>query len=158
MKVFLLQVVIVLVAIESAYALDLRPKSIPAIDWNCYQAFTTGSAYPEDPHFDIAVDGDNFDTPHVRYRLLTVDGNVLKLIADPNRSQFRTEKGISIYHMTRDFTNKHRIVGWRELEAGNATQYTLDFDNRILSILRLPSRTSLIRLVIVDVLKCSPAR
>lgn len=137
-------------------AVDTTPKSLPTIDWNCFQAFTTGGAYPEGLRADISIDGDNSDSRRVRYRLLTVNNEILKLIVDPSRPQFRTEKGIYVSEMTRDFINKHQIVGWRVLDAGNAIQYTLDFDNKLFSILKLSPQKIQLPRAQLDVLKCEP--
>jgi hypothetical protein len=67
-----------------------RPASLPDVVLDCYQSFTTTTAFPES-HWDMGefpIDGDNFDTPLPRYRLQVVDHTVLKVIKDPTRAAF----------------------------------------------------------------------
>lgn len=131
-----------------------RPSSLPSVTWDCYQAYTTAQSPPESRFNTIAIDGDNFDEPLVRYRLQVIGADTLKIIRDPSRPALRTERGVSIFEMTRDFTNKHRIVGWRELDRGEAVLYTVDFDNKLFSVMNIPPSRAIVDIVKLTVMKC----
>lgn len=114
------------------------PSRLPNVTLDCYQAFSTVMELPQSFFRDIAIDGDNFERPIVRYRLQVVDSTILKVIKDPSRAALRSEHGVHISEMTRDFTNKHNIIGWREAYAGGARLYTVSFDDHIFSIANVP--------------------
>jgi len=119
-----------------------RATSLPNVVLDCYQSFTTRTAFPESSWDDgeFPIDGDNFDKPMPRYRLQVVDQAVLKVIEDPTRPAFRKEHGVSAAEMMRDFTNKHSIVGWRERTAsGGFVLYTLNFDDLLFSVAEVTS-------------------
>lgn len=137
----------------AAFAQQNAPTSLPNVTWDCYQAFSSVTGLPDSPIQDVGVDGDNFDEPHVRYRLQVVGGKVLKIIVDPNRPSQRTESGTPITRMTRDYMNKHKIVAWRETSSGEASLYTLDFDNRLFSILKM-TQTKTFNMAKITVTKC----
>ena len=110
---------------------------------------------PELPAREIVLNGDNFETPVIRYRLQVV-GKILKIIRDPDRPAFRTEHGKSVWEMTRDFTASHQVVGWREeLSGGIVRLFTFDFEDLLLSTVDIsPSRSSAPGLEL-HVMKCS---
>jgi len=80
--------------LSSAHA-QRSPDSLPAVTVDCYQSFAAKAALPELPSKEIVVEGGNFETPLVRYRLQVV-GKILKIIKDPSRAAFRTEHGKSV--------------------------------------------------------------
>lgn len=123
-----------------AQQLDLTPKSLPQVTLDCYQAFSTIVGLPENSFREIAIDGDNFDVPTIRYRLAVANQYTLKIIERPNDAALRKEFGKNITAMTRDFTNKHRIVGWRDDTASGLKLYTVDFDNRLFSIVDIRNK------------------
>jgi hypothetical protein len=132
------------------------PESLPPVTVDCYQSFATKVQFPERPDKDIAVDGDNFETPVIRYRLQVVDKTILKIIKDPNRPAFRNEHGKSVWELTRDFTNKHQIVGWREeLPGGIVRLFTFDFEDLLLSTIDVSPAHSVAAGVELHVMKCS---
>src|SRR5262249_52472478 len=104
--------------------------------------------------FGPSIDGDNFEPPIVRYRLQTVNGTTLKIITFPSDSAKRTEVGKNVLEMTWDFSGKHKIVGWREGNDGSVSLYTIDFDNRLFSILKMNSVRSTAPLAHLEVTKC----
>src|SRR5260370_24827247 len=59
------------------------PESLPAVTVDCYQSFAAKTPLPEFPSKEIAIDGDNFETPLIRYRLHVADKTTLKIIKDP---------------------------------------------------------------------------
>jgi hypothetical protein len=132
------------------------PGSLPAVTVDCFQSFATKVQLPERPDKDIAIAGDSFETPLIRYRLQVVDKTILKIIKDPNRPAFRNEHGKSVWEMTRDFTNKHQIVGWREeLPGGIVRLFTFDFEDLLLSTIDVSPAHSLAAGVELHVMKCS---
>src|SRR2546430_8643721 len=48
------------------------PDSLPAVPVDCYQSFAATAPLPALPSQEIVVDGGNFDTPLIRYRLPVV--------------------------------------------------------------------------------------
>jgi len=66
------------------------PDTLPAVTVDCYQSFAAKAPLPELPAREIVLNGDNFETPVIRYRLQVV-GKILKIIRDPDRPAFRTE-------------------------------------------------------------------
>ena len=112
MKALSFGLLLATMTLSSSHA-QRSPDSLPAVTVDCYQSFAAKAALPELPSKEILVDGGNFETPLIRYRLQVV-GKILKIIKDPSRPAFRTEHGKSVWEMTRDFTSSHQIVGWRE--------------------------------------------
>jgi hypothetical protein len=91
----------------------------------------------------------------IRYRVQVV-GKILKIIRDPTRPAFRTEHGKSVWEMTRDFTNSHQIVGWREeLSGGIVRLFTFDFEDLLLSTVDISPARSSAAGVELHVMKCS---
>jgi hypothetical protein len=136
-----------------------RATSLPDVVLDCYQSFTTRTAFPESSWDDgeFPIDGDNFDKPMPRYRLQVVNQEVLKVIEDPTRSALRKEHGVRAAEMMRDFTNKHSIVGWRESDGyGGFVLYTLNFDDLLFSVARVTSAKANAGIagVMLKVLKC----
>ena len=131
------------------------PDTLPAVTVDCYQSFAAKAPLPELPAREIVLNGDNFETPVIRYRLQVV-GKILKIIRDPDRPAFRTEHGKSVWEMTRDFTASHQVVGWREeLSGGIVRLFTFDFEDLLLSSVDIsPSRSSAPGLEL-HVMKCS---
>jgi hypothetical protein len=131
------------------------PDSLPAITVDCYQSFAAKAPLPELQSKQIVVNGDNFETPLIRYRLQVV-GKILKIIRDPTRPAFRTEYGKSVWEMTRDFTISHQIVGWRqELSGGIVRLFTFDFEDLLLSTVDISPARSSAAGVELHVMKCS---
>ena len=114
------------------------PSSLPEVTLDCYQAYATATPLPESSINELAIDGDNFDTPTPRYRLQVVDKATLKIINYPSILARRTETGKNVWEMKRDFTGKHQIVGWRELSSTETKLFTVNFDDGLFSILRIP--------------------
>ena len=132
------------------------PDSLPAVTVDCYQSFAAKAPLPELPSKEIAIDGDNFETPLIRYRLLVADKTTLKIIKDPTRPAFRTEHGKSVWEIKRDFTNRHQIVGWREeLPGGIVRLFTFDFEDLLLSTIDVAPAVSSAAGVELHVMKCS---
>jgi hypothetical protein len=105
---------------------------------------------------DVSLANDDFETPLIRYRLQVVGKTILKIISDPDRDAFREEHGRSIWKMSRDFTNKHQIVAWREeLPGGIVRLFTFDFADLVLSRLDVSQAHSLAAGVELHVMKCS---
>jgi hypothetical protein len=133
-----------------------RPDSLPNVTLDCFQSFTAATARPEDIYQDISIDGDNFDTPVPRFRLEVVDRQILKIVEDPKRPALRKEHGIKVFEMTRDFTGKHKIVGWKETDSTRQTVFIVNFDDLTLSVLRTPS-PKVRALIQFTVLRCRKA-
>jgi len=141
-------------ALSSSHA-QRSPDSLPAVTVDCYQSFAAKAPLPELPSKEIVVDGGNFETPLIRYRLQVV-GKILKIIKDPSRPAFRTEHGKSVWEMTRDFTISHQIVGWREeLSGGIVRLFTFDFEDLLLSTVDISPARSSAAGVELHVMKCS---
>ena len=101
------------------------------------------------------MDGGNFETPLIRYRLQVV-GKILKIIKHPDRPAFRTEHGKSVWEMTRDFTSSHQVVAWREeLSGGIVRLFTFDFEDLLLSTVDISPARSTTAGVELHVMKCS---
>ncbi len=131
-------------------------EALPAVTVDCYQSFATKAQFPERSDKNVVVANDNFETPLVRYRLQVVDKTILKVIKDPNRPAFRDEHGKSVWQMTRDFTDKHQIVSWREeLPGGIVRLFTFDFADLVLSTIDVSPAQSLAAGVELHVMKCS---
>jgi hypothetical protein len=148
---------ILFVAVPGLAAQAPSPESLPDTTLDCYRSVGVGVALPEKQFREIAVDGDNFDTPPVRYRLQVVDKATLKLIHWPNRPALRTEHPKAVFEMARDFTNKHRIVAWREDESAKSTIYTINYDDNLFTILQVPA-ARVQAFVTVEVHKCTPVQ
>ncbi len=130
------------------------PDSLPLVTLDCFQSYATSIALPEQAYRGISVDGDNFSKPTVRYRLQAASKTTLKIIEFPEIAERRKEYGKVTYEMTRDFTNSHTIVVWREDGVIGVKQLTVDFDNKLFSILQVPTATSSVPLVLLTVFKC----
>jgi hypothetical protein len=130
------------------------PKSLPDVTLDCYQSFATTVGLPENPLYDISIDGDNFDKPLVRYRLQVVDKLTLKIIRDPSRPTYRNEYGKNVSEMTRDFTNKHQIIGWREDSSTGVRLFTLNFEDLLFSIVDVSKAKLPTSKVILYLMKC----
>jgi len=106
--------------------------------------------------FGVTIDGDNFDKPPVRYRLQVVSSQTLKVIEWPNSSERRKEYGKGLFDLSRDFTNKHPIVGWREQSSTEIKIFTVDFENKLFSIMKVPITTQYSRMGLagVEINKC----
>ena len=140
--------------LSSAHA-QRSPDSLPAVTVDCYQSFAAKAALPELPSKEIVVEGGNFETPLVRYRLQVV-GKILKIIKDPSRAAFRTEHGKSVWEMKRDFAISHQIVGWRaELSGGIVRLFTFDFEDLLLSTVDVSPARSSAAGIELHVMKCS---
>lgn len=146
---------LVAAAMWSASHAQRSPDSLPAVTIDCYQSFAAKAPLPEAPSKEIVVNGGNFETPLIRYRLQVV-GKILKIIQDPTRPAFRAEYGKSVWEMTRDFTNSHQIVGWREeLPGGIMRLFTFDFEDLLLSTVDVTPARSLAAGIELHVMKCS---
>jgi hypothetical protein len=131
-------------------------ESLPAISVDCYRSFATKAQFPERPDKDVSVANDDFEPPLTRYKLQVVGKTILKIISDPDRDAFREEHGKSIWKMTREFTNKHQIIAWREeLPGGIVRLFTFDFADLLLSRLDVSPAGSPAAGVELHVMKCS---
>lgn len=132
------------IATLSASRAQRSPETLPAMTVDCYQSFASKAQLSELPSREIALDAGEFETPLARYRLQVVEKTILKIIRDPTRPAFRMEHGKSVWEMSRDFTNAHKVVGWREVLPGDILRvYTFDFEDLLFSTIDvLPARTS----------------
>jgi hypothetical protein len=154
MKALGFGLLLVTITLSSSHA-QRSPDSLPDVTVDCHQSFATKAALPELPSKQVTVDGGNFETPLIRYRLQVV-GKILKIIRDPNRPTFRTEHGKSVWEMTRDFTASHQIVGWREeLSGGIVRLFTFDFEDLLLSTVDISPARSPAAGVELHVMKCT---
>jgi hypothetical protein len=154
MKALSLGFLLTITTLSNVHA-QRSPESLPAVTVDCYQSFAAKASLPELPSKEMVVDGGNFETPLIRYRLQVV-GKILKIIKDPSRPAFRTEHGKSVWEMTRDFTNRHQIVGWREeLPGGIVRLFTFDFEDLLLSTIDVSPARSSAAGVELHVMKCS---
>jgi hypothetical protein len=155
MKALSLGFLLAIAALSSVHA-QRSPESLPAVTVDCYQSFAAKTPFPELPSKEIAIDGDNFETPLIRYRLHVADKTTLKIIKDPTRPTFRAEHGKSVWEMKRDFTSRHQIVGWREeLPGGIVRLFTFDFEDLLLSTVDVSPARSPAAGVELHVMKCS---
>ena len=156
MKALSLGLLLAATTLSSSYA-QRSPDSLPAVTVDCYQSFAAKTQLVELPSSEVALDAGYFDPPLIRYRLQVVDEKILKIIKDPNRPAFRTEHGKSFWEMARDFTNNHKIVGWREGRPdGRLRTYTFDFEDLLFSTIDIsPAGSSFTAAVEVHVMKCS---
>jgi hypothetical protein len=155
MKALTIGLLLAITTLPSSHA-QLSPDSLPAVTVDCYQSFATKTQLPEQPDKEIVIDRDNFETPLIRYRLQVADKTTLKIIKDPTRPAYRTEEGKSIWKMTRDFTNRHQIVGWREeLPGGIVRLFTFDFDDLLFSTIDISPTRSSAAGVELHVMKCT---
>lgn len=155
MKALSVGFLLVITALSSARA-QRSPEALPLVTVDCYQSFAAKAPLPELPSKEIAIDGGNLDTPLIRYRLQVADKRTLKIIKDPDRAAFREEHGKSVWEIKRDFTNLHRIVGWREeLKGGMVRLFTFDFEDLLLSTIDISPARSIAAGVEVHVMKCS---
>ena len=155
MKALGLGLLLAITALSSAHA-QRSPETLPLVTVDCYQSFAAKTSLPELPSKEIAIDGGNLDKPLIRYRLQVADKRTLKIIKDPDRPAFRTEHGKSVWEIKRDFTNLHRIVGWREeLPGGVVRLFTFDFEDLLLSTIDISPARSLAAGVELHVMRCS---
>jgi len=155
MKALSFGLLLVTVTLSSSHA-QRSPDSLPDVTVDCYQSFAAKVPLAEPPSREIVVDGGNFETPLIRYRLQVVRNTILKIIRDPNRPAFRTEHGKSVWDMTRDFTTSHQIVGWREeLSGGIVRLFTFDFEDLLLTTVDILPARSPAAAVELHVMKCS---
>ena len=155
MKAFSLGFLLAIITLSGVHA-QRSPESLPAVTVDCYQSFAAKAPLPELPSKEIAIDGGNFETPLIRYRLQVADKTTLKIIKDPTRPAFRTEHGKSVWEIKRDFTNRHQIVGWREeLSGGIVRLFTFDFEDLLLSTIDVSPARSFAAGVELHVMKCS---
>ncbi|MDO8980291.1 MAG: hypothetical protein Q7V17_13765 [Afipia sp.] len=144
----------VVLASSATAAPPPKPASLPDVSWECFHAHSVGTMLPEEDRLnEIGIDGDNSQGPRPRYRLQVVNKTMLKIITDPVRPMLRTERGKHIGEMTRDFTGKHQIVGWREESPTAITVFMIDFDNRLFSLLTIP-RAGFRGIAQLEVLNC----
>ena len=66
----------------------------------------------------------------------------------------RKEHGKHVSEMTRDFTNKHQIVGWREETSAGLRLFTLNFEDGLFSIADVSRAKSTGSGVTLRVMKC----
>ncbi len=93
-------------------------------------------------------------TLDIRYKRQVIDKAVLKIIEDPTRPALRKEHGKHVSEMTRDFTNKHQIVGWREETSAGLRLFTLNFEDGLFSIADVSRAKSTGSGVTLRVMKC----
>lgn len=131
------------------------PKSLPGVTLDCYQSSVSSIALPEDGNRNLSVDGDNVSPPRPRYRLQVVENSTLKIIETPTVPERRTEYGKHIREMIGDFMRKRALVTWREDDSGGGVSlFTLNFEDRLFTIVKIPAAKSLVPLVYVRVMKC----
>ncbi|HTE98847.1 MAG TPA: hypothetical protein VK621_09465, partial [Bradyrhizobium sp.] len=78
MKALSLGLLLAITTLSSVHA-QRSPESLPAVTVDCYQSFAAKAPLPELPSKEIVIDGDNFETPLIRYRLLVADKTTLKI-------------------------------------------------------------------------------
>ena len=127
---------------------------LPEITWSCFQSFGASTPLPEYSLAEVAVAGDNFGQSTARYRLQVIDKTVLKIISYPHEPVRRTEVGTHATKMTRDFSGKHQIAGWRERSDTGLTLYTIHFDHQLFSVLSVPFGGKLLGAVELNVYRC----
>jgi hypothetical protein len=155
MKALSLGLFLVITTFSNAHA-QRSPESLPAVTVDCYQSFAAKTQLPDLPSKEITINGGDFETPLIRYRLQVADKTTLKIIKDPTRPAFRTEHGKSVWEIARDFTNMHQIVGWREeLPGGIVRLFTFDFEDLLLSTVDISPTRSPAAGVELHVMKCS---
>jgi hypothetical protein len=155
MKALSLGLFLAITTFSNAHA-QRSPDSLPAMTVDCYQSFAAKTQLPELPSKEIAINGGDFETPLIRYRLQVVERTTLKIIKDPSRPAFRIEHGKDVWEITRDFTNRHQVVGWREeLSGGIARLFTFDFEDLLLSTIDISPTRSPGAGVELHVMKCS---
>ena len=104
-------------ALSSSHA-QRSPDSLPDVTVDCYQSFAAKAPLPELPSKEIVVDGGNFETPLIRYRLQVV-GKILKIIRDPSSNRTRQERlgnDAGFYDQPSDCGLARRAF-WRNREA-----------------------------------------
>jgi len=155
MKALSLGLFLAITTFSNAHA-QRSPESLPAVTVDCYQSFAAKTQLPDLPSKEIAINGGDFETPLIRYRLQVADKTTLKIIKDPTRPAFRTEHGKSVWEITRDFANRHQIVGWREeLPGGIVRLFTFDFEDLLFSTIDISPTRSPAAGVELHVMKCS---
>jgi len=131
-------------------------ESLPEVTVDCYRSLAAKTQFPEGSDKDVSIANDDLATPLKRYRLHVADKTTLKIISDPDRDATREEHGKSIWRMTRDFNDKHQIVGWREeLPGGILRLFTFDFADLTLSRLDISPAHSPAAGIELNVMKCS---
>ncbi|MGY3512173.1 hypothetical protein [Bradyrhizobium lupini] len=142
MKALSLGLLLATAAFSNSHA-QRSPDSLPPITVDCYQSFASKAQLLQLPSNEVALDAGNFEPPPIRYRLQGVEKTILKIIKDPDRPAFRTEHGKSVWEMARDFTNSHKLVGWREqLSGGRLRLYTFDFEDLLFTTVDSPVSSS----------------
>jgi hypothetical protein len=155
MKAFGLGLLLAAATLSDSHA-QRSPDALPAIMVDCYQSFAAKTPLPELASKEVTLDAGSSDEPPIRYRLQVIKNTVLKIIRDPTREAFRTEHGKSVWEMTRDFTNWHQVVGWREeLPGGIVRLFTFDFADLLLTTIDVSPARSLAAAVEVHVMKCN---
>ena len=155
MKALSLGLILAISTFSNAHA-QRSPESLPAVTVDCYQSFAAKTQLPDLPSKEITINGGDFETPLIRYRLQVADKTTLKIIKDPNRPAFRAEHGKSVWEIPRDFTSKHQIVGWREeLPGGIVRLFTFDFVDLLFSTIDISPARSSTAGVELHVMKCN---
>jgi hypothetical protein len=155
MKALGLGLLLAVAALSDSYA-QRSPDTLPAITVDCYQSFAAKTTLPELPTKDVTLDAGSVEEPPIRYRLQVVKNTILKIIRDPTRDAFRKEHGKSVWEMTRDFTNRHQVVGWREeLPGGVVRLFAFDFADLLLTTTDILPARSPAAGVEVHVMKCT---
>ena len=155
MKALSLALLMVVAGLSSAHA-QRSSETLPLMSVDCYQSFAAKTLFPEQSSKEIAIDGGNLDPQLIRYRIQVADKKTLKIIKDPNRPAYREEHGKSVWEIKRDFTNLHRIVGWREeLPGGIVRLFTFDFEDLLLSTIDISPARSIAAGVELHVMRCT---
>ena len=128
MKIF--QIMVVLASVSVAHA-ELPPtaKSLPAINVLCFRSFVA-STVKQVP--GVAIDGEieagYRDTP--RFKLMTVNGEVLKVITSPSMPAYRNEYGKSRFEinvsMIVDPAKRPPIFAWKWIRTFMRLEQTTD--------------------------------
>ena len=157
MKAFTLGLILAATPLSCAYA-QRSPEQLPAVTVDCYQSFASKAQLPEGSDKYVAIDNNDLQAPLIRYRLQVVDKKILKIIKDPDRPAFRAEHGRSFWQLSRDFTDKHQIISWREeLPGGTVRVFTFDFADLLLSRMDVSPAASPSAAVELHVMKCNSA-
>jgi len=147
------------IALSSSVCAQRAADALPEVTLDCYQSFASKTQLPEREDKDVGINSDVFDKPLVRYRLQVVGKTILKIIRDPDRPAFRTEYGKTVWEMKSDFTDKHRIVAWREEKTGGIVRlFTFDFSDLLLSTVDISPAHAIAAGVELHVMKCSSTK
>lgn len=155
MKALGLGLLLAVAGLSDSYA-QRSPDTLPGVTVDCYQSFAAKTPLPEMPTKEVTLDAGSIEEPPIRYRLHVVKNTILKIIRDPTRDAFRKEYGKSVWEMTRDFTDRHQVIGWREeLPGGIVRLFTFDFADLLLTTIDVSPARSLAAGVEVHVMKCT---